>query len=217
MSDLKRKEWLRQVGTGIASRRVASSALSSGQQALIKEYMREVADIVPEKSIVVDLDCAGRSYWDCLSGNKVKILGASDKKLETGETSSEDCRIISASPDEFSFLNVFDGVLSLRFFEGVFPEYWSRGLRKIYLSLKPGGVVFFLNAISEESPAYENFGRLRSRGMPVVVGEYIEDESNLYSFRPLVDWARHWIAGAGFSVVEEAFEGNLLFSLVRRL
>lgn len=216
MNALKRKEWLKHLGTSNAFRRFSDDAYDYELENLVKDFMLRFATKLSANSIVVDLDCAARSHWEYLSELDLKILGASDKQHENEGFSFDDCRILRASPDEFNFVNAFDGILSLRFFEGVFPEYWSRTLRKLHLSLKPGGVVFLLNAVSEEGPAYENFRDLRSRGLPVVVGEFSNEQSNIYSFRPLADWARHWIAGAGFFVVQETEKKEFLFSLVKR-
>lgn len=99
------------------------------------------------------------------------------------------------------------------------PEDYPRILRKFQEALKPGGMLYFTMDRADLGELEEAYKRVRAKGLPVVLGELVDEvdvayaqvkvsdqpvpgalaDAAVYHFYPSLDQAREWIDQAGLA------------------
>jgi cyclopropane fatty-acyl-phospholipid synthase-like methyltransferase len=104
-----------------------------------------------------------------------------------------------------SFVEMFDGVICMDAMEHVCPEDWSLILNNFRRALKPQGYLYFTVEIANADEVDEAFQAAQKQGLPVVYGEWVNDE--VYHYYPTMEQVREWISQAGLRLLEEG-EGD---------
>jgi hypothetical protein len=88
--------------------------------------------------------------------------------------------------------------------ENVPPEDWPLVLGNFHRSLKPHGYFYFTAETIEnanESEIRQAFERSQQAGLPVVYGEYPDEE--VYHYHPTTQQVREWTQQAGFEILKD--------------
>jgi 2-polyprenyl-3-methyl-5-hydroxy-6-metoxy-1,4-benzoquinol methylase len=128
---------------------------------------------------------------------------------------------------ELDFNSVFDGVICMDAIEHICPEDWPLILRNFHQALKPGGSFYMTVDAMLGNEYRESYERARAMGLPVVIGEQVDDleaaynivmqqdpldqnalsgerlDHTVYHFHPTMDQVHTWYAQAGFKIDEE--------------
>jgi SAM-dependent methyltransferase len=106
---------------------------------------------------------------------------------------------------ELPYQGAFDGVLCVDAMEFVPPEDWPPVLERFHRALRPGGWLYLTVELAPGDRVRAGNQAARRSGLPVVDGEVIWDgPDGYYHHYPSMGQVRSWLAGAGFTIQEEA-------------
>lgn len=97
--------------------------------------------------------------------------------------------------------------------EHVCPEDWPGILHNFHRALKPDGYLYFTVEVADEDDIERAFEQGQDLGLPVVYGEWINDD--VYHYYPSMSQVKEWLQKAGFELVEEG-EGDGYHHFVTR-
>ena len=123
---------------------------------------------------------------------------------------------------EMDFREEFEGVICLDALEHVCPEDYPGILGGFREALKPGGVLYFTLDLADANQLQAAFQRAKARGLPVVLGELVDEldaayekslemplvpgqlaDKAVYHYYPGVEQVRIWIEQAGLEIEVE--------------
>ncbi|HOY25079.1 MAG TPA: hypothetical protein PKU79_00800, partial [Mesotoga sp.] len=207
VSILKRREWLEKYKREMLDR----PARSAASPEKLQDYLLRMMGFVEESSIVADFGCGVCNLWPLLRDMGMRIVGVSCNRKEQQQ---KGIRIMNIEMTDFNLLGIFEGFVAVDLLQRIPPELWSKILLKISRSIKTDGVGLIVTELSEEKSARSFFSDLKGDGLPVVVGENLEDGE--YSFRPLKSWYDQWLKNAGLSAFREEVIDSVVYSIVRK-
>ena len=106
---------------------------------------------------------------------------------------------------EMSFDKVFNGAICMDAMEHICPEDWMVIHQNFNRALKQEGYLYFTVEIADEVEVRAAFEEAKGQGLPVVYGEWVNDD--VYHYYPSLEQVREWVKKAGFSILEEG-EGD---------
>jgi cyclopropane fatty-acyl-phospholipid synthase-like methyltransferase len=116
---------------------------------------------------------------------------------------------------EMSFVEMFDGAICMDAMEHVCPEDWPLILHNFHRALKPQGTFYFTVEIANPDEVDAAFHSAQQMGLPVVHGEWVNDE--VYHYYPTMEQVREWSGQAGFDLIEEDEGDGYHHFIVRKL
>ena len=177
-------------------------------------FFRSLMVPLDKDSIIVDYGCCGEFLWEQFRVRNLKIVGVTgDNDFDRRQNSGNGLKILEGD-SAFNFISVFDGFVCMNYLESIRPELWSRKLKGIYRSLKPGAEGLMIISFSDESMARDNYSKLKEMNEPVVPGEYIDN--GFYAFRPLKGHLEPWLKNAGFKIVRDRQSGFYSYIIVKK-
>jgi cyclopropane fatty-acyl-phospholipid synthase-like methyltransferase len=105
---------------------------------------------------------------------------------------------------EMAYGEVFDGAICMDAMENVCPEDWPLVLGNFHRALKQRGYLYFTAETVEnadENEIRQAFERAQRAGLPVVYGEWPDEE--VYHYHPTNQQVREWTRQAGFEILKE--------------
>jgi SAM-dependent methyltransferase len=186
-----------------------------------QQFIQEFLGFLPPKSQVLDAPCGTGRYLPFLlaKGHSIVGIDQSQGMLKRAKAKFPTVQFEKLGLQEMAFQEVFDGAICMDAMENVPPEDWSLVLGNFYHALKPYGYFYFTVETLEnanEDEIKQAFERAQQAGLPVVYGEYPDEE--VYHYHPTNQQVREWTQQAGFEIL---YEGNgeiwYYHILVRRL
>ena len=104
-----------------------------------------------------------------------------------------------------AYQEVFNGAICMDAMEHVSPEDWPPILGNFQRALKQDGYLYFTVEIQDEAEVRSAFEQAQAAGLPVVYGEWINDD--VYHYYPSLEQVREWVQQAGLVILEEG-EGD---------
>lgn len=205
---MHRREWLDKYRLQHLDHPATAPGMKSDK---IQDYILRMMGFLEESSIVADFGCGVYDSWELMRDMSLRIVGVSCNRKEQQKMG---IRIMNIELADFNFLGIFEGFAAVGLLQLIQPELWSKVLLKISRSVKTNSVGLVVTGLSLEEEARSVYNSLRSSGLPVVVGEYLEGED--YQFKPLKCWYDQWLKTAGFSVLREEVIDSVVYSLVRK-
>jgi cyclopropane fatty-acyl-phospholipid synthase-like methyltransferase len=138
-------------------------------------------------------------------GHSVLGIDQAQGMLDYAKENFPDVPFEKVGLQEMDYQGIFDGVICMDAMENVPPEDWPLVLGNFHRALKPRGYLYFTAETMEnadEEEIKQAFERAQGAGLPVVYGEYPDEE--VYHYHPTNQQVKDFAQQAGFEVLREA-------------
>lgn len=171
------------------------------------QFIQKFLDHFSQKSSILNAACGAGRYMDQLleKGHIVMGIDQSSGMLARAKEFFPQVQFDKVGLQEMNFENAFDGVICMDAMENVCPEDWTVVVGNFHRALKQGGCLYFTLEIADEVEVKAAFEEAKGQGLPVVYGEWVNDD--VYHYYPSLEQVREWVQQSGFSILEEG-EGD---------
>jgi SAM-dependent methyltransferase len=162
---------------------------------------------LPPAGRVLDAACGTGKYFPMVLASGRGLLGVDHAGALLANAAAKFPQVPTEQHDlqELPYQGEFDGVLCVDAMEFVPPEDWPPVLERFRRALHPRGWLYMTVELAPDDRVRAANQAARRSGLPVVAGEVIWDEPDgYYHHYPSMGQVRSWIAGAGFTIDEEA-------------
>ena len=171
-----------------------------------QQFIQEFVSFLPPNSKVLDAPCGTGRYLPFLleKGHSLVGIDQSQGMLERAKTKFPTVQFEKMGLQEMAFREVFDGAICMDAMENIPPEDWSLVLNNFHRALKPHGYFYFTAETLEnanEDEIQQAFERAQQAGLPVIYGEYPDEE--VYHYHPTRQQVREWTQQAGFEILKD--------------
>lgn len=171
-----------------------------------QQFIQEFLGFLPSNSYVLDAPCGTGRYLPFLleKGHSLVGIDQSQGMLERAKAKFPTVQFEKMGLQEMAFQEVFDGAICMDAMENVPPEDWFLVLSNFHRALKPHGYFYFTAETIEnanEEEIKQAFERAQQAGLPVVYGEYPDEE--VYHYHPTGQQVREWTQQAGFEILKD--------------
>lgn len=171
-----------------------------------KQFLQEFLSLIPEHRSILDAPCGTGRYLPFLLERGHSIVGIDQSKgmLERAKAKFPTVQFEKRGLQEMTYQAIFDGAICMDAIENVPPEDWLLVLGNFHRALKPNAVFYFTVETIEMADAKEiqqAFERAQQAGLPVVYGEYPDEE--VYHYHPTTQQVREWTQQAGFEILKD--------------
>ena len=171
-----------------------------------QQFIQEFLSFLPPNSKVLDAPCGTGRYLPFLleKGHSLVGIDQSHGMLKRAKIKFPTVQFEKMGLQEMAFQEVFDGAICMDAMENVPPEDWSLVLNNFHRALKPHGYFYFTAETLENANEIEiqqAFERAQQAGLPVVYGEYPDEE--VYHYHPTRQQVREWTQQAGFEILKD--------------
>ena len=171
------------------------------------KFIEEFLSLLPQKARILDAACGAGRYTPYLleKGNSVLGIDQAQGMLDVAKTKYPNVQYEKIGLQEMEYQGMFDGAICMDAMENVCPEDWPLVLANFHRALKPHGYLYFTAETMEnadEEEIKQAFERAQGAGLPVVYGEFPDEE--VYHYHPTNGQVKDWAQQAGFEVLREA-------------
>jgi SAM-dependent methyltransferase len=162
---------------------------------------------LPSDGRVLDAACGTGKYFPMVLASDRELLGVDHARALLANAAAKFPQVPTAKHDlqELPYQGEFDGVLCVDAMEFVPPEDWPPVLERFHQALRPGGWLYLTVELAPDDRVRAANQAARRSGLPVVDGEVIwEEPDGYYHHYPNMGQVRSWLAGAGFTIQEDA-------------
>jgi ubiquinone/menaquinone biosynthesis C-methylase UbiE len=208
---MDRITWLREMQRDCEEQYDRESALYDEQGGVYsnmthQQFIQEFLGFLPPNSQILDAPCGTGKYLPFLLEQEHSLVGIDQSQgmLERAKAKFPTVQFEKMSLQEMAFHEVFDGAICMDAMENVPPEDWSLVLSNFHRALKPHGYFYFTAETIEnanEEEIKQAFERAQQAGLPVVYGEYPDEE--VYHYHPTGQQVREWTQQAGFEILKD--------------
>ncbi len=172
-----------------------------------QQFIQEFLSLLPQKSTILDAACGAGRYLPFLleKGHSIIGIDQSQGMLASAKAKFPGVQFEKIGLQEMAYREVFDGAICMDAMENVCPEEWPLVLSNFHRALKPRGCLYFTVETVEnadENEIRQAFERSRQAGLPVVYGEWPDEE--VYHYHPANQQVKEWAQQAGFEILKEA-------------
>ena len=171
-----------------------------------QQFIREFLSFLPANRKLLDAPCGTGRYLPFLleKGHSLVGIDQSHGMLERAKAKFPTVQFEKMGLQEMAFQEVFDGAICMDAMENVPPEDWPLVLSNFHRALKQRGYLYFTAETIEnanENEIKQAFERAQQAGLPVVYGEWPDEE--VYHYHPTNQQVREWAQQAGFEILKE--------------
>ncbi len=171
-----------------------------------RDFLQGFLGLLPPKGMVLDAACGAGRYLPFLleQGHSVIGIDQSQGMLARAQERFPGVRFEKIGLQEMAYRGVFDGAICMDAMENVCPEDWPLVLGNFQRALKPHGYLYFTAETIEnadEDEIQQAFERAQQAGLPVVYGEWPDEE--VYHYHPTNQQVKEWAQQAGFAILRE--------------
>jgi cyclopropane fatty-acyl-phospholipid synthase-like methyltransferase len=171
-----------------------------------QQFVHEFLNLLPQRSTILDAACGAGRYLPFLLEQEHSVVGIDQSQgmLSHAKAKFPSVQFEKVGLQEMGYQAVFDGAICMDAMEHVCPEDWSLVLTNFHQALKPHGSLYFTAETIEnadENEIREAFDRAQKAGLPVVYGEFPDEE--VYHYHPTNQQVREWVQQAGFEILKE--------------
>jgi SAM-dependent methyltransferase len=162
---------------------------------------------LPPDGRVLDAACGTGKYFPMVLASDRGLLGVDHAGGLLANAAAKFPQVPTEQHDlqELPYQDEFDGVLCVDAMEFVPPEDWPPVLERFHKALRSGGWLYLTVELAPDDRLRAANQAARRSGLPVVDGEVIwEGPDGYYHHYPSMGQVRSWLAGAGFTLDEEA-------------
>jgi ubiquinone/menaquinone biosynthesis C-methylase UbiE len=170
------------------------------------QFIHEFLNLLPQRSTILDAACGAGRYTPFLleKGHSVVGIDQSQGMLAQALAKFPSVQFEKVGLQEMAYQAVFDGVICMDAMENVCLEDWHLVLTNFHRALKPHGYLYFTAETIEnadENEIRQAFERAQQAGLPVVYGEFPDEE--VYHYHPTNQQVRDWVQQEGFDILRE--------------
>lgn len=171
-----------------------------------QQFIQEFLSLLPPGGMILDAACGAGRYIPFLLERTHSILGIDQSQgmLVRAKNNFPEVQFEKVGLQEMAYQAVFDGAICMDAMENVCPEDWPLVLNNFHRALKPRGCLYFTAETIEnadESEIKQAFERAQLAGLPVVYGEFPDEE--VYHYHPTNQQVRDWAQQASFEILKE--------------
>jgi SAM-dependent methyltransferase len=171
-----------------------------------QQFIQEFLGFLPSNRRILDAACGAGRYLPFLLEKGHSILGIDQSQgmLARAKAKFPGVQFEKVGLQEMAYREVFDGAICMDAMENVPPEDWPLVLSNFYRALKGHGYFYFTAETIENADENEikhAFERSRQAGLPVVYGEWPDEE--VYHYHPTNQQVKEWAQQAGFEILKE--------------
>jgi cyclopropane fatty-acyl-phospholipid synthase-like methyltransferase len=172
-----------------------------------QRFIQKFLSLLNTQSTILDAACGAGRYMSFFleKGHNVFGIDQAQGMLARVQEKFPEVQTEKVGLQEISYREMFDGIICMDALEHISPEDWTRVLPNFQQALKPGGHSYFTVEIADADEIEEAFHEAQELGLPVVHGEWVNDD--VYHYYPTMEQVRDWIRQAGFDLMEEG-EGD---------
>jgi SAM-dependent methyltransferase len=209
--DARRSAWLAERRAAVGSSYDDEAATYGDDEypaPMQHDFVQRLVATCPPGGLVLDAPCGTGRYFDLVTGAGRRVVGIDQSSGMLGRARARGVaeELHHVGLQELAFENEFDGAMTVDAMENVPPEDWPRVLANLQRSLRPGGHLFLTVEEIDEGEIESAFAEARRAGSPAIRGEVVEGDTAGYHVYPGRERALSWIAAAGFTLVEEAYD-----------
>jgi SAM-dependent methyltransferase len=172
-----------------------------------QQFIQEFLGLLLQNSMILDAACGAGRYLPYLLEKGHAILGIDQSQgmLERAKAKFPSVQFEKVGLQEMTYQEIFDGVICVDALENVCPEDWVLVLNNFHRALKPRAYFYFTVETIEnadENEVQQAFERAKQAGLPVVYGEWPDEE--VYHYHPTNQQVKEWTQQAGFEILREA-------------
>jgi cyclopropane fatty-acyl-phospholipid synthase-like methyltransferase len=186
-----------------------------------QQFIREFLSLLPQSSTILDAACGAGRFLPFLLEQEHSIIGIDQSQgmLARAKAKYPAVQFEKVGLQEMAYRDVFDGAICMDAMENVCPEDWPLVLNNFHQALKQNGYLYFTAETiqnADEKEIKQAFERAQQAGLPVVYGEWPDEE--VYHYHPTNQQVKEWAQQAGFEILKEG-NGEVYYYhiLVRRL
>ena len=171
-----------------------------------QQFLQEFLGFFPQPSRILDAPCGAGRYLPFLleKGHSITGIDQSQGMLESAKAKFPSVQFEKLGLQEMSYREIFDGAICMDAMENVPPEDWPLVLSNFHRALKPNGYFYFTVEtleMADENEIQQAFERAQQAGLPVVYGEYPDEE--VYHYHPTEQQVKEWAQEAGFEILKD--------------
>ena len=171
-----------------------------------QQFLQEFLSLLPQRSKILDAACGAGRYLPFLleKGHSVLGIDQSQGMLTRAKAAFPNVQFEKVGLQEMNYQELFDGLICMDAMENVCPEDWTLVLNNFHHALKPDGYLYFTAETIEnadENEIRQAFERAQQGGLPVVYGEFPDEE--VYHYHPSNQQVKDWVVQAGFEILRE--------------
>ena len=171
-----------------------------------QQFIQKFLDLVPQNSRILDAPCGTGRYLPFLlaKGHSIVGIDQSQGMLERAKAKFPTVQFEKSGLQEIAYREVFDGAICMDAMENVPPEDWPLVLSNFHRALKEHSYFYFTAETLEnadENEIKQAFERAQQAGLPVVYGEYPDEE--VYHYHPTEQQVKEWVQQAGFEILKD--------------
>lgn len=172
-----------------------------------QQFLQKFLHLLPQSGTILDAACGAGRYMSMLleEGHAVVGIDQAQGMLDRAKMKFPSIQMEKMGLQEMSFVETFEGAICMDALEHVCPEDWPLILDNFHRALKPHGYLYFTVELTAEEDLEMAFQQAQAMGLPVVHGEWINDD--VYHYYPSISQVREWLQQARFELVEEG-EGD---------
>lgn len=172
-----------------------------------QQFLQEFLSHLSSNSTILDAACGAGRYEPFLLEKGHSIIGIDQSRgmLARAKEKFPYVKYEKIRLQEIAYQAIFDGVICMDAMENVCPEDWALVLNNFYRAIKPYGYLYFTAETLENADENEikrAFERSQQAGLPVVYGEFPDEE--VYHYHPTNQEVKEWAQKAGFEILREA-------------
>lgn len=169
-------------------------------------FVDRLVETVPPGGIILDAPCGTGQYFARIrdAGRRVAGVDQSSGMLRQAEARGLAARLEHVGLQELSFVDEFDGAITVDAMEHIPPEDWPLVLENLARAVRPGRHLYLTVEEIDDAAIDESFAAAQSGHVPAVRGEVTEGDTGGYHYYPGRERVRVWLAGHSLEVVDEA-------------
>ena len=173
-----------------------------------RDFVERLVETCPPGGRVLDAPCGTGRYFDLVTGAGRRVVGIdqSSGMLDRARARGVAEQLQVVGLQELAFEHEFDAAMTVDAMEIVPPEDWPLVLANLHRAVRQGGHLFITVEEIDEAEIEEAFVEAQRAGSPAIRGEVVEGDTAGYHYYPGRERAMSWIADAGFTVDDEAYD-----------
>lgn len=171
-----------------------------------REFVTRFLGSLPPGGRVLDAACGTGKYFGLVLESGRSLLGVDHSAGHLARARAKFPEVPTEKRDlqDLPYSDEFDGVMCVDAMEMVPPEDWPPVLNGFRRALRADGRLYLTVERVSDPEVREATEEARRAGLPVVEGEVMWEDEDLYHYYPPMDRVRAWLAGAGFSIGHDA-------------